>query len=146
MREPDGKIRNLKRSARRVIWLFCVVTLAVVIGNLISAAIIAQFADDSAIARIEAALIAEQKSKQLNASKDFFAEEARKESDRLAKAVEAHERLMARAQVQSDKQAVLEKQLSALCDFWIAQYEKDNQVSTKTQRDSACIDAGRPAQ
>lgn len=53
---------------------------------------------------------------------------------------------MARAQVQSDKQAVLEKQLSALCDFWIAQYEKDNQVSTKTQRDSACIDAGRPAQ
>ena len=82
MHEPDGKIHSLKRSARKIIWFFCVATLAVVIGNLISAAIIAQFADDSAITRIQAALIAEQKSKQLNASKDFFADEARIESDR----------------------------------------------------------------
>jgi hypothetical protein len=143
--ESDGKIRNLKRSIRRVVWLFCVVTLAVVAGNLISAAIIAQLTDDSAIARVEAALIAEQKRKQLDASKDFFAEEARKESDRLAKAIEAHERLMARTQDKSDKQAVLDKQLSALCDFWIAQYKKDKQASTKIQRDSACTEAGRSA-
>ncbi|HSC66782.1 MAG TPA: hypothetical protein VLC79_03775, partial [Cellvibrio sp.] len=93
-----------------------------------------------------AALAAEQKRKSLDASKDFFAEEARKESDRLARAIEAHERLMARAQDKSDKQAVLDNQLSALCDFWIAQYKKDTLASTKTQRDSACAEAGRAVQ
>ncbi len=143
MHEPDRKKRAVRRYARRGVWLFGIVTLAVVSGNLISAAIIAQFTDDSRLAQIEAMLAAEQKQDQQNESKDFFAEEARKESRRLSTAIEAHERLMARAQDKSNKQLLLENQLNALCDFWIAQYQKDNQTSTKNQRDSACEGAGR---
>lgn len=143
MHEPDRKIRAIKRYARRGIWLFGIVTLAVVSGNLISAAIIAQFTDDAWKTRIEAALAAEQKKDQQDKSKDFFAEEARKESDRLINAIAAHERLMARAQDKSDKRLILEHQLNALCDFWIAQYQKDKQAGTKNQRDSACKEAGR---
>ncbi len=143
MHEPDRKTRAIKRYARRGVWLFGIVTLAVVSGNLISAAIIAQFTDDSWKTQIEAALAAERKKDQQDKSKDFFAEEARKESDRLIHAIEAHERLMARAQDKGDKQLILENQLNALCDFWIAQYQKDKQASTKNQRDSACKEAGR---
>lgn len=144
MHEPDRKYRAIRRCTRGGVWLFGIVTLAVVCGNLISAAILAQFTDDSRIAQIEAALAAEQKEDQHDKSKDFFAEEARKESARLTNAIEAHERLMARAQDKSDKQLILEDQLNSLCDFWIAQYQKDKQTSTKNQRDSACKEAGRP--
>lgn len=143
MNEPDRKNRALRGYARRGVWLFGIVTLAVVSGNLISAAIIAQFSDDSRIAQLEAALAAERKKDQHDKNKDFFVEEARKESARLANAIEAHERLMARAQDKSDQQLILEHQLNALCDFWIAQYQKDKQTSTKNQRDSACKEAGR---
>lgn len=143
MHEPDRKTRAIRRYARRGVWLFGIVTLAVISGNLISAAIIAQFTDDSRIVEIEAALAAGRKKDQQDKSKDFFAEEARKESNRLINAIEAHERLMARAQDKSDKQLILENQLNALCDFWIAQYQKDKQTSTKNQRDSACKEAGR---
>jgi hypothetical protein len=143
LHEPDRKNRAIKRYTRRGVWLFGIVTLAVISGNLISAAIIAQFTDDSWKAKIEAALAAEQKKDQHDKSKDFFAEEARKESNRLTKAIEAHERLMARAQDKSDKQLILEHQLNALCDFWITQYQKDKQTSTRNQRDSACKEAGR---
>ena len=144
MDEPDRKNRAIRRYARRGVWLFGIVTLAVISGNLISAAIIAQFTDDSRITQIEATLTAEQKKSQQDRSKDFFAEEAHKESARLTNAIEAHERLMARAQDKSHKQLILEDQLNSLCDFWIAQYQKDKQTSTKNQRDSACKEAGRP--
>lgn len=143
MHEPDRRKRLSRVYACRRVWLFGLVTLAVVSGNLISAAIIAQFTDDSRIEHIEAALAAEQKKDQQEKSKDFFVEEARKESNRLAKAIEAHERLMEKAEAKSDKQLSLEKQLNSLCDFWIAQYQKDRQISTKNQRDSACRDADR---
>lgn len=143
MHEPDRKNRVIRRYARRGVWLFGIVTLAVVSGNLISAAIIAQFTDDFRLAKIEAALAAEQKKDQHDKSKDFFAEEARQESARLSNAIAAHERLMARAQDKSDKQLILENQLNALCDFWIAQYQKDQQIGTKNQRDSACTEVGR---
>jgi hypothetical protein len=144
LHEPDRKNRAIRRYARRGVWLFSIVTLAVISGNLISAAIIAKFTDDSRIAQIEAALAAERKKDQQDKTKDFFAEEARKESDRLINAIEAHERLMARAQDKSDTQLILEHQLNSLCDFWIAQYQKDKETSTKNQRDSACKEAGRP--
>lgn len=141
--ESDGQIRKIKKHIRRVMWLFCIVTLAVVSGNLISAAIIAQFTDDSAQTRIETALEAERKKSQHDNTKAFFAEEARKESDRLTKALEAHQRLMERAQDKNDRQVKLESQLNALCDFWISQYQKDQQESTKTQKDAACSEVGR---
>lgn len=143
MHEPDRKQRAIRRYARRGVWLFVIVTLAVICGNLISAAIIAQFTDDARIEQIEATLAAEQKKNQQDKSKEFFAEEARKESSRLSNAVAAHERLMARAQDQSEQQLILENQLNALCDFWIVQHQKDQQASTKNQRDSACKEAGR---
>jgi hypothetical protein len=143
MHEPDKRNRATRRYVRRGTWLFGIVTLAVVSGNLISAAIIAQFTDDSWKTQIEAALTAARKKDQQDKNNDFFAEEARKESTRLTNAIEAHERLMARAQDKSDKQLILEDQLNSLCDFWIAQYQKDKQTSTKNQRDSACKEAGR---
>jgi predicted lysophospholipase L1 biosynthesis ABC-type transport system permease subunit len=143
LHEPDRKQRAIRRYARRGVWLFVIVTLAVICGNLISAAIIAQFTDDARIEQIEATLAAEQKKNQQDKSKEFFAEEARKESSRLSNAVAAHERLMARAQDQSEQQLILENQLNALCDFWIVQHQKDQQASTKNQRDSACKEAGR---
>lgn len=143
MHAPDRKNRALKRHARRGVWLFGIVTLAVISGNLISAVILAQFTDDSRIAQIEATLAAGQKKDQQDKTKDFFAEEARKESTRLSNAIAAHERLMARAQNKSDTQLILEHQLNSLCDFWIAQYQKDKETSTENQRDSACKEAGR---
>ena len=143
MPESDGQIRKIKKHIRRTIWLFFIVTLAVASGNLISTAIIAQFTEESSEHRIEAAMAAERKKNQHDRSKEFFAEEARKESDRLTRAIDAHERLMERAQNKNDKQLILDHQVSVLCDFWITQYKKDNQESTKTQRDTACKEAGR---
>lgn len=143
MHEPNRKKRFIRSYTRRGIWLFGIITLAVISGNLISAVIIARFTDDSRIVQIEAALAAERKKDQQDKYKNFFAEEARKESKRLTNAIEAHERLMARAQDKSNAQLTLEHRLNSLCDFWIAQYQKDKQTSTKNQRDSACKEAGR---